>query len=284
MMTIGSVSRATGIPTNTLRTWERRYGFPQPERTDGGQRVYSRTVVPHLVLVREAIAAGHRPRQLLTLTLDDLRDLIGSSTPRPQHTEPGVPSVPEVWKTAVFGLDGAALDFALRQERSHRGTLRFLVDCIGPFVHWLGDTWAAGDIAIYHEHFASGRVRAVLDETWRSLAPSGRATVVCATISGEPHDLGVHMAAVAVAAGGKRPLVLPGETPLSEIVSAVKSSGASRVAISLSAHSNSPVHHEQIHALRAALPVACEIWVGGQGAPEPSDGIRIVSDLTKLSE
>jgi methylmalonyl-CoA mutase cobalamin-binding subunit len=92
------------------------------------------------------------------------------------------------------------------------------------------------------------------------------------------------MAAVAVAAGGKRPLVLPGETPVAEIVAAVTSTRASLVAISLSSHSRSPAHHEQLHLLRAALPDDYAIWVGGQGAPEPSDGIHVVCDLTKLSE
>jgi len=31
-LTIGALSRATGIPVETLRTWESRYGFPEPER------------------------------------------------------------------------------------------------------------------------------------------------------------------------------------------------------------------------------------------------------------
>ena len=33
MLSIGAVAKATGIRVETLRTWERRYGFPRPERT-----------------------------------------------------------------------------------------------------------------------------------------------------------------------------------------------------------------------------------------------------------
>ena len=38
---IGAVSRLTGLPSNTIRTWERRYQVVQPERTPSGGRVCS---------------------------------------------------------------------------------------------------------------------------------------------------------------------------------------------------------------------------------------------------
>ena len=33
-MSIGEVAALTGVPAETLRTWERRYGFPAPERSE----------------------------------------------------------------------------------------------------------------------------------------------------------------------------------------------------------------------------------------------------------
>jgi DNA-binding transcriptional regulator YiaG len=36
-LSIGTLSSATGVPVDTLRTWERRYGFPAPTaRTEIG--------------------------------------------------------------------------------------------------------------------------------------------------------------------------------------------------------------------------------------------------------
>ena len=40
-LSIGALARATGVPAETLRTWERRYGFPEPERTSTGHRRYT---------------------------------------------------------------------------------------------------------------------------------------------------------------------------------------------------------------------------------------------------
>ena len=41
-LTIGDLAHRTGVPISTLRSWERRYGFPEPRRQRGGHRRYSR--------------------------------------------------------------------------------------------------------------------------------------------------------------------------------------------------------------------------------------------------
>jgi DNA-binding transcriptional MerR regulator len=38
---VTAVERMTGIPASTLRSWERRYGWPRPFRAVSGQRLYS---------------------------------------------------------------------------------------------------------------------------------------------------------------------------------------------------------------------------------------------------
>ena len=39
-LSIGELARQTGVPVATLRSWEDRYGFPQPQRLAGGHRRY----------------------------------------------------------------------------------------------------------------------------------------------------------------------------------------------------------------------------------------------------
>jgi len=46
---IQAVEKATGISSRTLRSWERRYGTPNPVRDGGGRRLYSER---DLVLIR----------------------------------------------------------------------------------------------------------------------------------------------------------------------------------------------------------------------------------------
>jgi DNA-binding transcriptional MerR regulator len=56
--TIESVSKMTGIPASSLRNWEKRYGFPTPERTGGGHRYYSASDVEFLKCVARWIDEG----------------------------------------------------------------------------------------------------------------------------------------------------------------------------------------------------------------------------------
>jgi DICT domain-containing protein len=51
-LTIAQVVDATGIAEGTLRMWERRYGFPEPERLPSGHRRYSQDDVE---LVRRVV-------------------------------------------------------------------------------------------------------------------------------------------------------------------------------------------------------------------------------------
>jgi MerR family transcriptional regulator, light-induced transcriptional regulator len=40
-LAIKDVAQRTGIAAGTIRMWEQRYGFPEPERTTAGYRLYS---------------------------------------------------------------------------------------------------------------------------------------------------------------------------------------------------------------------------------------------------
>ena len=48
----------TGVSRERLRTWERRYGFPQPRRVGSGPRRYALEDVQRVVAVRRAAEAG----------------------------------------------------------------------------------------------------------------------------------------------------------------------------------------------------------------------------------
>src|SRR5437016_4114976 len=55
---IGAVSRMLGIPPATLRAWEDRYGVVVPERSAGGQRLYTRSQVEQLTFIQGAMGSG----------------------------------------------------------------------------------------------------------------------------------------------------------------------------------------------------------------------------------
>jgi DNA-binding transcriptional MerR regulator len=56
---IGAVARMLEIPTSTLRGWEERYGMVTPDRSQGSQRLYSRSQVEQLRFIKSQIESGN---------------------------------------------------------------------------------------------------------------------------------------------------------------------------------------------------------------------------------
>jgi CheY-like chemotaxis protein len=55
---IGAVARMLELPVATIRNWEQRYAAVVPERSAGGQRLYSRDQVEQLRYVASQVARG----------------------------------------------------------------------------------------------------------------------------------------------------------------------------------------------------------------------------------
>ncbi|MEY2631516.1 MAG: hypothetical protein RIR00_170, partial [Pseudomonadota bacterium] len=58
---IAAVERDTGLSKDVLRMWERRYGFPVPDRDTNGERAYPSEQVERLRQIKRLMDQGHRP-------------------------------------------------------------------------------------------------------------------------------------------------------------------------------------------------------------------------------
>src|SRR3954471_20745810 len=68
-----AVAYETGVPADTFRAWERRYGVPRPQRTPGGHRLYSERDIAIIRWLRDRTDEGVNISHavlLLTNTLD----------------------------------------------------------------------------------------------------------------------------------------------------------------------------------------------------------------------
>jgi methanogenic corrinoid protein MtbC1 len=284
-ITIGAMSQATGIPANTLRTWERRYNFPEPQRTDAGQRLYDPALIGHLRLVHQALEAGHRPRQVLGLAEEQLRRLLDkSSAPAPQVPRgPAGATVTETWLQAVQHLDSNTLLGGMRAEAARLGVMRMLTERAGPFMVEMGEAWRQGRIQIFQEHWASEHLRGFLAETWQPLASAAAGpAVVASTLPHDRHDLGLHMAVTIMAMCGWRVVYLGRDTPVDDIAAAVDRSEAPAVLISISQWTAPDLAHAHLEQLRARLDPSVYLLVGGAGSPGALPGITHLSGLEPL--
>lgn len=65
---IATVSHLTGIPVQTIRVWESRHAVVQPMRTAGNVRLYQRTDIERLSIVKVAVDAGQAISTVAALT------------------------------------------------------------------------------------------------------------------------------------------------------------------------------------------------------------------------
>ena len=83
-VSIAAVERDTGIGKDTLRIWERRYGFPTPGRDAFGERSYPLDQVEKLRVIKRLLDQGHRPGRIVALPMETLMRLSQGQTSTPQ--------------------------------------------------------------------------------------------------------------------------------------------------------------------------------------------------------
>ena len=70
---IGAVAKITGIGSETLRAWERRYKAVVPKRSDSGDRVYSQDDLSKLFMLKNLVDAGNSIGTIAHLSLNELK-------------------------------------------------------------------------------------------------------------------------------------------------------------------------------------------------------------------
>ncbi len=284
-LSIGALSRATGIPVDTLRTWESRYGFPAPERKPSGHRLYPISAIVRLRRIASALSLGHRAGQVVTASEDALDQILRAA---PGVRPPVVTPVPALSTAEMVQLvadyDGDRLTAVLLAEWARHAPVDFLEERVAPFLRAVGDAWEAGRLHVRHEHFASERVADVLRSVrlpYDQRAAGAR--VVLCTLSGEEHVLGVQMAAVVLAQAGWRVTLLGASTPVDELVASVRELRPAAVGIGFSPASAASRSAAAVRAVRKALPPDVALVVGGLGAPESRPGVERLPELRALA-
>lgn len=259
-------SRLTGIPADTLRMWERRYGFPNPRRRTTGVRSYSHADVERLLMIARALRAGFRPGEVVNKSPQELEPLLLSASlgDKPDgHTDA---SSVATCMDALRRFDASALSAEIRRSLSILGPKRFLLEVAEPFVARVRNAWAEGKISGRHEKL----LFLVLGTQIRSLIstyePGANDPVVLVmTLPGDRGDLGPEICALHLALQHLTPYFL-GEMPPDQAVEAARELGARGVLVWISEGSDIGAAVSQLRWISASLPRSVELWGNGAGS------------------
>jgi hypothetical protein len=147
------------VSPNTLRTWERRFGFPLPQRTKGGHRLYSHRDIE---ILRDSIIAGLS---------------ISSAVSRARD---GVTSSSDALYSGFVSFDCDRADGALEASMAVRSIERSVTEVLLPGVDRIEATWGLDSARwAFAAEWASGWLRRANHQApagWRGSVLVGDAT------------------------------------------------------------------------------------------------------------
>ena len=205
-LNISALTQRTGVPPDTIRKWEQRYGVLHPERTPGGQRRYNERDVARVQWLKERLDEGYR--------IGEAAALLGDSETVARTTE----ELRDGIVAATAASDAVALRSLVDQSLALTSLHRSFVEVLGPALAAIGERWACGEVNVAQEHLASSTVRAALLTLLSDRRADIRGVAVLACAPGERHEIGLLMLAVLLRSDGWQVAYLGADTPYADAV------------------------------------------------------------------
>ncbi len=281
---IRTVSKRSGVKSDLVRAWERRYQAVNPVRTAGGHRVYTDQDIARLKLLNEATNNGHSISQIAQLSLDDLKQLIKEELPASNQE-----SIAEPVKTtstagtrdryeiaqayndkcyaAVLAFDAQALESHFENAIVELGSEAFIEFLLSPLLTKIGERWKTGELRPVHEHMTSSVIRSL---TYilrnNNPCPPNAPRMIVSTPIGQLHELGALLAAIMAELCGWQVTYLGANLPAEEIAAAVRYTNACALTLSISFATEDNIVAKEIRRIKKLIGNEVTLIVGGRAA------------------
>ena len=196
------VVRETGIKPDTLRAWERRYGLPQPSRTDGGHRLYSERDIRTIRWLIERQNEGVRIKQAVglwnemessgqdPLLVKPMESQSVHPQPPPLRESPPLVDMRAGWVHACLDFNEPAAENITNYALSMYPTETVCFEVLLAGLADIGEAWYRNEASVQQEHFASSLITRRLDSLIASAPPPTRAgSFLIGCPPGEDHTI-----------------------------------------------------------------------------------------------
>lgn len=243
--TVGRTAQLTGVPRETLRKWEQRYGVVSPVRTEGNYRLYDDESVRRLSVMRHLVDSGWSPKEAARRVLE-----APAAVAAPPEVD-GAPAPLDELARCAENFDLARVEQVL-DEAFARSDLDVVVDeWLMPSLVRLGEAWQRGQVTVAGEHFISAAVHRRLAHAFQGLPTAAPAAprVAVGLARGSRHELGVLSFATALRSHGIGVTYVGSDLPLEAWVDMVRSLDPAAVVIGVPTVEDLPAVREVVTAL-----------------------------------
>ncbi len=231
------VIRETGLKPDTLRAWERRYGLPNPQRTEGGHRLYSQydiEMIKWLInrqnegmrinravqMWRSYVEQGQDPLQVMPVI-----EVSAQPVPSPVISGKTLEEIRENWIEACLAFDEARAENILTQAFARYPLETVCFEVLRKGISEVGDLWYTGESTVQQEHFASAlairRLNALLAA---APPPTRKGKVLAACPPGEDHIFPLLLITLLLRMRGWEVIYLGANVPLNKLDATIRSS------------------------------------------------------------
>jgi DNA-binding transcriptional MerR regulator len=253
---IGELSRRTGVAADTLRAWERRYGFPDPGRSEAGYRLYTDADVERVRTMKTLIGEGLSAAEAAAQVREQ-----PTATAQPGPSLEGDRLATRL-REALEGLDEADANGVLDEALAGL-SLEFVIETvIFPVLREIGAGWDSGRITVGQEHFATNLLRGRLLGLTRGWGAGGGPWAVLACPPGERHDLGLICFGLALWRRGWRIAFLGADSPVATVAETATDLDAGMIVIATTDRNRLEEAADDFRKLARQHPLG----IGGGGA------------------
>lgn len=252
--TVGRTAQLTGVPRETLRKWEQRYGVVEPARTEGNYRLYDDEAVRRLSVMRDLVDAGWAPREAARRVIEAPSGAVGV-LPRQEQDSP----LARVDELAACGedFDVIRLERLLDEAFALADPATVVDEWLMPSLVRLGMAWQRGAVTVAGEHFVSAAVLRRLSLAFHQVPHPARDSprAVVGLARGSRHELGVMAFATVLRSHGVAVTYLGGDVPVESWVDTVRALEPHAVVLSVPTVEDLPAVREAVQALSGSASV-----------------------------
>ena len=225
---IRTISELTGVPTTTLRAWERRYGLLKPTRTPKGHRLYSVKDIDLIKKIVELLKTNHTISEAIRM-LKDPQSNTGAATEAQEHWA----VYQQRMLKSIEEFNEQKLGTTYNEALSIYPVDMVTEQVILPLLNTLGERWQEREAGIAEEHFFSAFLRNKLGARLHHESNRSRGKkILVSCLPGEHHELGILLFCIAAIGHGYQILYLGTNLPPSQLLKVVERTDVSAVLLS----------------------------------------------------
>ena len=192
---ISFISNACGVKPHTIRTWEKRYNTFSPDRTDGGQRIYSEDDLTKGRLIVSLLEQGYSISRLAGKSLQDLQALIFDEKIESLQSNQMLTSVGiKKLLTHLSNFDLSQISSEMVRLRLSIGAKEFIFKVLIPIIQAVGRMYIDGKYSVTQEHIISTIIRYQLSQINLPDSENSTDSIILATPEGNLHELPILIA------------------------------------------------------------------------------------------